>query len=406
LVRGVAIALLVVTILSIGFGAGMLSMWLLQRTPQPSAGGPSLTPTATSDAETRQQGLDRLQEILRILDDEFYDPTKLDAAKLMQGAAGGLVSAVGDPYTLYVEPLQATIIGDDMRGSFEGIGATVNIVEQGLVIVKVQPDSPALRADLKEQDIILKADDVSLAGLDLLEAISHIRGPKGTVVRLLIQRKGVAEPFVVPVTRDRVENPNIEARMLGGNIAYLYLAEFNALAKERLHDELKQLLDQDPAGLVLDLRGNPGGLLDMAVEVAGEFLPRGALVTTQRWGDGTEKEYRVTGKGIATEIPIVVLINGGSASASEIVSGALRDQHRALLIGEPTYGKGAVQNVHALSDGSSLRVTVARFYLPGGETPDGNPIQPDIAVTLLPEDAQAGADPQLDRAVEYLETGR
>jgi carboxyl-terminal processing protease len=403
LLRGLAIALIVVTVFASGFAGGMATLWLVQHNG--ALGRASTTPTPVADAAVRQQGSERLDAILAILKDEFYDPSTLDMEKLMRGAASGLVSAVGDPYTVYVEPVHAAFLKEDMSGSFEGIGATVNAVAEGLVIVKIQPGSPAGKSDLRAADVIVQADGVSLAGMGLLEAVGKVRGPRGTTVRLLVQREGTPAPFEVSVTRDRVETPIIEARMLE-KIAYLRLAEFNALAASRLHEEVKKLLDQDPAGLVLDLRSDPGGLLTSAIDVASEFLPREALVVTQRQRDGTETEYRVTSRGLALQVPLVVLINGDSASASEIVSGALRDHKRAVLVGEPTYGKGCVQNVHELADGSSLRVTVALFYLPGGETPNGNPIKPDLPVTLTQDDLTAGRDPQLDRAVQYLLTGQ
>ncbi|NLG29506.1 MAG: S41 family peptidase [Chloroflexi bacterium] len=390
----------------LGFTGGMATMWLAQRAGNGPISAATATPSPADQLEVRQDGLDRLEKILDILQDEYYEAADLDEVQLLQRAAGGLVAGVGDPYTMYVEPVQASVLAEDMQGTFEGIGATVNLHEEGLVIVQIQPGSPALKAQLVAGDIILKADDQDLAGLDLTEAVALIRGPAGTVVRLLVRREGVTEPFVVPVTRARVETQIIDARMLDEGVAYLYLAEFNALSHDRVRESLQDLLKQDPTSLILDLRGNPGGLLEMAINVASEFLPRGTLVVTQRWSDGSEQAYSVRIRGTAPDIPMAVLINGGSASASEIVAGALRDHQRATLIGEPTYGKGAVQNVHALDDGSSLRVTVSKYFMPNGESPDMNPIEPAIAIAYTAEDMTAGTDPQLDRAVEFLLTGK
>lgn len=390
----------------LGFTGGMATMWFAQRSGTGPISAATGTPTTASQREVRQDGLKRLEKILDILQDEYYEADDLDEAELLQYAASGLVTGVGDPYTMYVEPVHASVLAEDMQGTFEGIGATVNLHEKGLVIVRIQPGSPALKAQLVAGDVILKADDQALAGLEITKAVALIRGPAGTVVRLLVLREGVAEPFVVPVTRARVEPQIIDARMLDEGMAYLYLAEFNALSHTRVRESLQELLKQSPKGLILDVRGNPGGLLEMAINVASEFLPRGTLVVTQRWSDGSEKEYSARIRGTATDLPMVVLINGGSASASEIVAGALRDHQRATLIGEPTYGKGAVQNVHELDDGSSLRVTVSKYYMPNGESPDLNPIEPDIAVALTAEDVAAGTDPQLDRAVEFLLTGK
>ena len=387
-----------------GFVGGVGSMWLLGSQPRGTierlfSSRAEADPTATLQAETEAL----LDEIWSLLRREYYDPDVLDNDNIKYGAAAGLVGAVGDPNTMFVEPMRAAIMSEDMQGAFEGIGATVQMIDGRLVIYEPLPNSPAEQVGLQVGDVIIEVDGKPIAGKTLAEAISLIRGPAGTVVRLLVEREGVEQPFVVPVTRAKVESPFIEWRMLDGGIAYLRLAEFNALAEERVRQGLKELLAQDPAGLVLDLRDNPGGFLTAAVDIAGEFLPKGALVTIERWRDGTEKRYAVTKRGVAQAIPLVVMINSGSASASEIVAGALRDQERALLIGEQTYGKGSVQNIHELQDGSSLRVTVAKFILPGGESPNGNPIQPDIAVSAEP--GEPGDDPQLARAVQVLLTG-
>jgi carboxyl-terminal processing protease len=398
-----------VLLLLIGFGAGVGAMWFagtdLQRAVSTLVPGQP----APAVAAPPEESLDLLREVWTILQDEYVDPDELEDQELLHSAASGMVEAVGDPHTVFVEPLPASIMDQDMQGSFEGIGASVDMVDGKIVIVRPLENSPALEAGIKAGDIILAVDGEPLEGKTLMEAISMIRGPRGTVVRLLIQRDGVAEPFVVPVTRDKVELVTVEYRMVEGGIAYVRLTEFNAIARDRLHAALKELLKEEPKGLVFDLRSNPGGYLDMAVEVAGEFLPKGALVLTESERDRDPREYRVRGRGLATEVPLVVLVDGGSASASEIVAGAIRDHSRGTLIGERTYGKGSVQNPHRLADGSSLRVTVARWYLPNGDNLDGalgqRGIVPDIEVTRSPEEAQADLDPQLDRAVAFLMNG-
>ncbi len=395
-----------ILLLMLGFGAGVGAMWFagtdLQRAVSTLVPGP---PAAGIVAAPPEESLALLDEVWTILQKEYVDPDELKAQELVHGAASGMVGAVGDPHTVFVEPLPAAIMDQDMQGSFEGIGASVDMIDGRVVIVRPLANSPALAAGIQAGDIILAVDGESLEDKTLLEAISMIRGPQGTVVRLLIEREGVAEPFVVPVTRDRVELLTVEYRMLDGGIAYVRLTEFNAIARDRLRDALQELSRESPKGLVFDLRGNPGGYLDMAVDVAGEFLPRGTLVLTEDERDREPREYRVRSRGLATDVPLVVLVNGGSASASEIVAGAIRDHDRGTLIGETTYGKGSVQNPHRLADGSSLRVTIARWYLPDGDNLDGNGIVPDIAVSRSPEEVQAGVDPQLDRAVAFLTNG-
>ena len=412
LLRSLALFIMAIALLFAGFGGGAAAMWFFG--PQLRGAIATTLPfvekeTHISDNESsipsREERIDLLWKVWDILGEEFIDPDALDEQKMIYGATAGLVRTLGDPNTLFVEPLPAKIIDADMQGSFEGIGATVNMIEGRLTIVRLLPNSPALAAGLQAGDVILEVDDQSLAGMDILEAVSLIRGPRDTVVRLLVQREGTPEPFVVPVTRDKVEMPIIESRMLDKSIAYLRLTEFNAISQKRVHKALQELLGNDPQGLVFDLRGNPGGFLQMSVDIASEFLPKGTLVLKEQERGEPPKEYHAKRAGIATEIPLVVLVNGSSASASEIVAGAIQDNGRGVLIGEKTFGKGSVQNTHRLEDDSSLRVTIARWYLPNGHHLDGEGIVPDIEVPLTTEDMAAGEDPQLERAVAYLLSG-
>ena len=403
--RTLALALAGLLLLMVGFGAGVGTMWLAGDDLQRAVSALIAGEPGSAIAARPEESIDLLEDVWTILQREYVDPEELDSQRLLHRAASGMVEAVGDPHTVFVEPLSASIIDQDMQGSFEGIGASVDMVDGRVVIVHPLPNSPALEAGIEEGDVILAVDGQSLEGKSLMEAIAMIRGPRGTVVRLLIQREGVPEPFVVPVTRDTVELLTVDYRMLEGGIAYARLTEFNAIAPERLREALKELLAQEPKGRILDLRSNPGGYLDAAVDVAGEFLPSGTLVLTESERDREPREYRVRERGLATDVPLVVLVNGGSASASEIVAGAIRDHDRGVLVGETTYGKGSVQNPHRLADGSSLRVTVARWYLPNGDHLDGKGIVPDIEVARTPEQVEAGVDPQLDRAVAYLING-
>ena len=392
-------------LLFVGFGAGMTMMWFSRPHLQRVVGDVTSNVGVGEGGMSREEGVSLLYEIWDILDKEYVDPEALDDQKMIYSAASGLVSSLGDHPTMFVDPLSAAIMDEDMQGAFEGIGATVEIVDGQLVIVRLLPNSPALEADLKAGDVILAVDDKSLEGKTILEDITLIRGPQGTVVRLLVQRQGVDQPFIVPVTRGKVDLPTIEERMLDDQIAYVRLAEFNAVSYDQIHEALEELLANQPVGLILDLRGNPGGYLNEAVEIAGEFLPKGTLVLREKGRDEGSRKYRVGHAGIAQDIPLVVLVNGSSASASEIVSGAIQDHDRGLLIGEQTFGKGSVQRTHRLKDGSSLRVTISRWYLPNGQNLDGEGISPDIEVPLTAEEIAAGEDTQLDRAISYLLTG-
>jgi len=385
-----------------GFASGAATVWFLGPQLRTALGHIKSAPSKGEQEISWDKEVALLQEIWAILQREYIDPQALNAQKMVYGAAAGFVAAIGDPHTAFVEPLSTAILNEDMQGSFEGIGATVDMVDGQLVIVRPLPNSPAEKAGLRAGDIILEVDGTPLKGKTIMEAVSLIRGPQGTVVRLLVKREGVKEPFIVPVTRAKVELPILESKMLPERIAYLRLTEFNAVSAKKVHAALKELLAQDPAGLVFDLRNNPGGFLQMSIEVASEFLPQGTLIVKEKERGKPFKEYRVRKEGLATEIPLVVLVNGGSASASEIVAGAIQVNGRGTLIGEKTFGKGSVQNTHKLEDGSSLRVTIARWYLPNGNNLDGQGITPDIQVPMTPKDASAGRDPQLDRAVDYL----
>ncbi len=403
--KGLAVSVTMVVLLLMGFVGGVAAMW--ERGPQIRAAVVTLFPrTVNADQErTREERIQILWQIWEILDQEYIKPEEMDPQEMVYGAASGLVSSLGDPHTAFVEPVPAAILEQDMQGSFEGIGATVEMVEDKLVIARALPNSPALKADLRAGDIVLKVDGQSLEGKTILDAISLIRGPRGTSVTLLIQREGVAEPFEVAVVRDRIDLPIVESRILDGGVAYLRLTEFNAVSRDRVRTALKELLEAQPKGLILDLRGNPGGYLQMAIDISSEFLPEDALILKEEERGKPIKEDRVTRSGVATEIPLVVLVNGGSASAAEIVAGAIQENQRGILIGEKTYGKGSVQNTHRLEDGASLRVTIARWNLPSGKNLDGNGIEPDIQVPLTGDDATAGRDPQLDRATEYIVQG-
>jgi len=345
-------------------------------------------------------------EAWHIVEEQFYHPEhQPDPQNMTYGAIKGALASLGDPYTNFTEPAYADIFDEDMGGNFEGIGATVNMREGQVIIVRPLPGSPAEEAGLLPADIILEVDGTSIEGMNLLDAIALIRGPEGTTVLLTIQRSSEtdaeAEIFEVEIVRKKLELPTVEGRMLDDGIAYIRLYEFNSPSASRMKDTLEELLEQDPQGLIFDLRNNPGGYLQSAVSIASQFIDEG-VVLYERGRDGTDHEYSVRGKGIATSIPLVVLVNGGSASASEIVAGAIQDHNRGILIGQQTFGKGSVQTSHRLSDKSSLHVTIARWYTPNNEQIDMKGLTPDVVVENRSEDLALGLDPQLERAQQYL----
>lgn len=393
-----------------GFGTGAVMAPLSPALP--SFEPPILLPTATATptvslepSETEEKALSLFWEVWHILQEQYYGQLP-DETGMTYGAIQGVLDTLDDDNTVFFDPDAAKIMREDMSGSFEGIGAHVRMREDGrLMIVAPIEGQPAEAAGLRPGDIILEADGVSLEGMNIYEAIQHVRGPKGTVAHLKVLREDVAEPFIVEVERARIPMPTIETEMLDGDIAYVKLYDFNAQANDRLEDALKELLAENPRGLIFDLRNNPGGFLTEAVSVASQFISEGKILT-ERFGDDTEQVYEAEQGGLALEVPLVVLVNPGSASASEIVAGALQDAGRALLIGETTFGKGSVQLVHRMRDDSELRVTVARWFTPNDRMIHGQGLEPDIFVELTAEDMDAGRDPQLDEAVEYLLTGQ
>ncbi len=356
-------------------------------------------PTPSNDDEAAFQ---IFWEVWAIIQRDYYGelPSMQEVA---YAAIRGMLNAVDDPFTSFVTPQEAAIRVEDDSGEYEGIGAYVDLDEDGkLIIVAPFEGSPAEAAGLQPKDRVIAVDGVSIVGLSLSEAISKVRGPAGSEVVLTVEREG-EQPFEVTVIRDRFELEISEAEMLEDDIGYIRLREFGSLASDELTADLEELLAQNPHGIVLDLRYNPGGWLDQALEVSDVFLDDGVILT-QRWKDGSEQVFEAQAGDIGEAIPLVVLVDRGSASASEIVAGALQDHDRAILIGEKTFGKGAVQTVHTLSDGSQLVVTSAMWFTPDNQPIHGEGLSPDIEVPY-PEELEEDEDPQLERAIEYFLTG-
>jgi carboxyl-terminal processing protease len=344
-------------------------------------------------------------EVWGIVQRDFYGDLP-DEQEMTYAAIQGMINSLDDPYTSFIVPQEAAIRAEDDSGEYEGIGAYVDLDENGkLIIVAPFEGSPAEDAGLQAGDRIIAVDGTSIVGLPLHEAISYVRGPAGSEVVLTVEREGV-EPFEVTVIRDRFELKTVDYEMREDGIGYIRLREFGSTASQEVEAALKDLLAQNPKGIIFDLRFNPGGWLDQAIKVADLFLKDGVILT-QRWKDGDEQEFTASPGDIGEDIPLVVLVDRGSASASEIVAGALQDHNRAILIGEKTFGKGAVQTVHTLSDGSQLMVTSAMWFTPNNQPIHGRGLLPDIEMPY-PEDVEElepDEDPQLERAVEYFLTG-
>ncbi|MCC6457120.1 MAG: S41 family peptidase [Caldilineaceae bacterium] len=320
-------------------------------------------------------------------------------------AIRGVVGLLDDPNTSFLTPEEAAFFRSNLDGSFEGIGARVAWDEEADTLLITEPfeNQPAWKAGLRRNDLILAVDGESLVGTDVSEAVRRIRGPKGTDILLTVQRAGAA-PFDVTVTRALIAIPTIATDSLGedGKIAYVRLNAFSENSGTLVREAVRNALARDPHAMIFDLRGNSGGLLREAVKVASVFL-QDEVVLLERFSDGRIETYRTEGRAVTTDLPVVVLVNEGSASASEIVAGALQDTGRATLIGTTTYGKGSVQLPHNLSNGSIMRVTIARWFSPKDRTIDGVGLTPDVIVPISDAEYDAGQDPQLDAALELLE---
>jgi carboxyl-terminal processing protease len=336
-----------------------------------------------------------------IVHQEFVDQP-VDDTKLMEGAIRGMMAALGDAHSGYMDPTEYQQANIPLQGAYEGIGAWVDTEAEFLTIISPMQGSPAEKAGLQAGDQVIAVDGQDVTGIPAQLVVRRVMGPAGTSVVLTIRREGVAQPFDVRVTRQRISVPSVQSKMLDQGIGYIQLSSFGEETAGDLRRALSTLLAQKPAGLILDLRGNGGGYLASAVDVASEFIGDG-VVLTERFGDGHQQVYRANGDGEALDIPLVVLINKGSASASEIVAGAIQDLGRGKLVGEQSFGKGSVQNWHALQDqAGAVRVTIARWFTPKGRSIEGNGLQPDVTVPLTDADVTAKRDPQLDKAVEIL----
>ncbi len=366
-----------------------------------NADGSTSSPVVVS-AEDLAPGFDVFWEAWTLVEREFYGEVPDDQERVY-GAIRGMVATYGDQNTAFIDPTRAQLLQEDTSGAFEGIGASVQLDELGrLVIAEPFIGRPAAEAGIERGDVVLEVDGQSLRGLSLYEAVALIRGKAGSTVVLTILREGIDEPFEIPVVRAKIEIEVVESRLLEGSIGYVSLSEFSNNAHRKLLEAIEDLRSQGAEELILDLRNNPGGLLTEAVAVSSLFLEDGLVLREKRKGFDREQTYQVTGSHEVADIPLVVLINRGSASASEIVAGAIKDHQRGTILGEQSFGKGTVQLPHTLRDGSELRVTIAEWFTPNGGTIDEVGIVPDIVVERTQADFFDDLDPQLDRAVEYL----
>ncbi len=394
----IAILVSMLCIATVACSAGIALGKFLPDSPT-QANAPATTEQTSSDRDALFAPFWQAWDIVH----KNYVDQPVDDIALMRGAIKGMMESLGDQHTSYMNPQEYKDANASLSGEYEGIGAWVNTDSDYLTINEPMPGSPAEKAGLKPGDKIVAIDGVDMTGTAPELARLKVLGPKGSQVVLTVQREGETDPFDVTVTRATIKVPSVTGKMLDGNIAYVRMYTFGDKTSQELDAVLKDLMAQKPVGLIFDLRNNGGGYLGTAVEVGSQFLQKDQVILYEQYGDGKRTTFKVEKQGRATEIPMVVLVNQYSASASEVVAGALQDHGRARLVGVQSYGKGSVQNWIPLDDEQgAVKVTIARWLTPNERQIHKIGLTPDVVVELTPEDSKAGRDPQLDSAVELL----
>jgi carboxyl-terminal processing protease len=397
----------VIISLAVGFGSGFL---FFKHQNQKAVDGIITSVVNREDGKDSAVDFSLFWQVWDRLQQRYVDKTKLDAQKLVYGAISGMVDAVGDPYTTFFEPVTSKKFQEEVNGAFSGVG--MEIGKQNGVITVIAPikDSPALKAGIKAQDVVVKIDTKSTEGMSVEEAVNLIRGKKGTTVHLTVIRTGEDAPLEFTLTRDVIRVPAVDWKLIDGHVAYMQIYSFNANVDDEFIRAAKEITASSADRLIIDMRNNPGGLLDSSVNLAGWMLNPGSVVVQEKFSDGSIEQLRADGNARLAKYPTIVLINGGSASASEILAGALHDIRNLQLIGEKSFGKGSVQQLESFYNGSSLKVTIAKWLTPNGVSISDAGIAPTTEVKIDPKDYKEGKiefgtpakDPQLTKALEIV----
>ena len=344
---------------------------------------------------------EKLSGIQALIQKEYIGEVDEDA--LQTGICQGYVGALGDPYSAYYDEEQTSALMETTQGEYGGIGVvlTQNLDTGVTAASSVYEDSPAMKAGMKDGDIIYQVEGRDVSGMALEEISGSIKGEKGTTVEITVLRGEEREEVTLTITRDTIQAETVKTRMLEDEIGYLAISEFDSVTLEQYREGLAELTAQGMEGLIVDLRGNPGGNLDTVCEILDLMLPEGLIVYTED-KDGNRQEF-TSDEAQEVQVPLAVLVDGNSASASEIYAGAIQDYGIGQIVGTKTYGKGVVQTIYDLKDGTSLKLTVAEYFTPNGRNIDGEGITPDVEVTYQRDENDPEADNQLDRAVETLQ---
>ena len=345
---------------------------------------------------------DSLSEVWTVIQDNYVNQSAIDNEKLAQGAIDGMLQALGDPYSSYYD--NYSTLEDYLQGSFEGIGATVSKESGQLTVVSPIKGSPAEQAGIKAGDVILEIDGEPTNDITVTEAVMKIRGPKETTVTLLIQHEGESTPVEMQIVRAEITEPSVDYKSLPNDIGYIQIAYFADHTVSEFQTALNDAIGNGSKGLILDLRGNPGGYLDVVADIADEFLDGGVILYEATDSLEIIRDWTASPGGLAVDIPLVVLVDNSSASGSEVLAGALQDHGRAVIIGTQTFGKGSVDSTYELQDGSALYLTTARWLTPDKHAIEGVGITPDYVVEQSDEDTASDVDTQLNFAIEYIES--
>ena len=364
-----------------------------------SSSSPSSAPAEDEVLEGLPSDFQRMAEVWRLLQREHIDGEGLDGKLLSDGAIRGMLRALDDPYAAFLTADQFSVETQDIKGFFEGIGAEVGIRDGRITIIAPMPDAPAEMAGIRPGDIILEIEGESTQGLSLLEAVSRIRGEKGTSVELLILHLDSSQPLLLKIVRGVIPLESVRLVMQVGGIGHLRISTFTGTTNDELKDALERFERSRGVGLILDLRNNPGGLLSSVVDVTSQFLEDG-LVLYQVDAQDNRTNWEVKKGGKAKDIPLVVLVNAFSASASEVFTGAIMDHGRATVVGTQTFGKGSVNNLFRLNDRSGVNFTIARWFTPDGSLIEGEGLTPNVIQETSEDESE---DAQLDRGIELLQ---
>jgi carboxyl-terminal processing protease len=385
-----------IVLLGGGYAAGFEGGQKVPKVIQVQGVSDITTPTST----TADMGV--FWQVWELLKEQHLKGELVDNQTKVYGAVKGLVSSLGDPYTEFFTPQEGKDFQDQIQGNFGGIGAELGNNKQGqIVVVAPLKGTPAETAGLKPQDIIVKVNSSSTDGLAVDQVVSLIRGPIGTNVILNVYRTSWDKPKDITITRADIQVPTLDFQMKG-NVAYVQLYSFNGNSDALFFSAMKKAQSDGAQGLVLDLRNNPGGYLDVAVDLAGWFVKKGTKVVSEEGRAGIIEELKANGNEALLNIPTVIIMNSGSASAAEILAGALRDIRGVKLVGEQSFGKGTVQELQDLTGGASIKVTIAHWVMPKGGVLENGGLKPDVEVKLTDADAAAKRDPQLDKALEIV----